>query len=64
MDRILLLNLKDNMLSDLSCKVLGALVEKSKSLRMLDLRGNFISATGILKTIICVVTCKRGKVFV
>ena len=45
-DRILLLNLKDNLLSDISCKILSGLVEKTKSLRMLDLRGNMISPVG------------------
>ena len=44
--RIMLLNLKDNVLTDISCKVLGSLVEKSHSLRMLDIRGNMISAVG------------------
>ena len=45
-DRILLLNIKDNLLSDISCKILSGLVEKTTSLRMLDLRGNMISPVG------------------
>lgn len=45
-DRILLLNLKDNVLTDISCKILSGLVEKTRSLRMLDLRGNMISPVG------------------
>eukprot|EP00602_Paraphysomonas_sp_CaronLab_P012039 CAMPEP_0185038394 /NCGR_PEP_ID=MMETSP1103-20130426/33963_1 /TAXON_ID=36769 /ORGANISM="Paraphysomonas bandaiensis, Strain Caron Lab Isolate" /LENGTH=1393 /DNA_ID=CAMNT_0027576797 /DNA_START=230 /DNA_END=4411 /DNA_ORIENTATION=- len=45
-DRVLLLNLKDNVLTDISCKILGGLVEKSSSLRMLDVRGNMISPIG------------------
>lgn len=46
-NRILLLNLRDNMLTDLSCQLLGSFVEKSTELRMLDLRGNMISVTGL-----------------
>ncbi len=46
-ERVLLLNLSSNSLTDISCKVLSALVEKSTVLRMLDLRGNLISPDGI-----------------
>ena len=46
-ERIILMNLRGNSLTDLSCKVLGALVEKSTTLRMLDLRENLLSTTGI-----------------
>lgn len=46
-DRLLLINLKDNCLTDISCKVLCSVVEKSSSLRMLDVRGNLISSNGL-----------------
>ena len=46
LDRLLLLNLRDNCLTDLSCNVLVPLLEKSSNLRMLDLRGNKISSSG------------------
>ena len=45
-NRILMLNLKDNLLTDLSCQLLSSFVEKSFELRMLDLRGNMISENG------------------
>jgi len=38
--------LRGNQLTDLSCKLLSALVSKSTNLRMLDLRENFISTAG------------------
>jgi hypothetical protein len=46
LDRLLLMNLRGNSLTDISCKILCSLVEKSTSLRMLDLRGNLITANG------------------
>lgn len=46
LNRITLLNLKGNHLTDLSCKVLSSLVEKSPELRILDLRDNCISDVG------------------
>jgi hypothetical protein len=46
LDRIILLNLKGNYLSDLSCKIVSSIVETSPALRMLDLRSNFISSNG------------------
>lgn len=45
-DRLLLLNLRGNQLTDLSCKLLSSLISKSTNLRMLDLRENFISSSG------------------
>jgi hypothetical protein len=44
---IILLNLKDNRLTDMSCKLIGTLIEMSSSLRMVDLRDNFISNIGV-----------------
>jgi hypothetical protein len=46
LDRLLLINLKDNSLTDISCKILCTVVEKSTTLRMLDIRGNLISSNG------------------
>jgi hypothetical protein len=46
LDRLLLMNLKNNSLTDISCKLLCTVVEKSPSLRMLDIRGNMISSNG------------------
>lgn len=45
-ERVLFMNLRGNSLTDLSCKVLAAMVEKSSALRMLDLRENLLSTTG------------------
>jgi len=45
-DRLLLLNLRGNQLTDLSCKLLSSLVSKSTNLRMLDMRENYISTSG------------------
>ena len=44
--RILLLNLRGNQMTDLSCKLIAAMVETSTSLRMVDLRSNLISPKG------------------
>ncbi len=46
LDRIVLLNLRDNSLTDLSCKLLSPLLEKSSTLRMVDLRGNKLTESG------------------
>ena len=45
-NRILLLNLKGNQLTDVACRALAAVVEGSANLRMLDLRNNAITAAG------------------
>ncbi len=44
--RILLLNLRNNQLTDLSAKLLASFVEKSSELRMLDIRENYITEVG------------------
>lgn len=44
--RILLLNLRNNQLTDLSAKLLASFVEKSSELRMLDIRENYITEAG------------------
>jgi hypothetical protein len=46
LNRVLLLNLRGNQITDLTCKLLAGLVENSASLRMVDLRSNLISPKG------------------
>lgn len=46
LNRILLLNLRSNQITDLACKSIAPLVENSPNLRMLDLRSNLISPKG------------------
>jgi predicted nucleic acid-binding Zn-ribbon protein len=46
LNRVLLLNLRGNQITDLTCKLLAGLVENSQSLRMVDLRSNLISPKG------------------
>ena len=46
LNRVLLLNLRGNQITDLTCKLLAGLVENSVSLRMVDLRSNLISPKG------------------
>ena len=44
---ILIINLRDNMLTDFSCDLLSDTVEKSNQLRLLDLRENNITRNGV-----------------
>jgi len=46
LSRVVMINLKGNSLTDISCQTLGRLLEKSPQLRMLDLRENKISDAG------------------
>ncbi len=46
LSRVVMINLKGNCLTDISCQTLGRLLEKSPQLRMLDLRENKISDAG------------------
>ena len=44
--RVIMLNLRGNLLTDISCRTLNPLIEKSSSLRFVDLRENAISDKG------------------
>jgi hypothetical protein len=44
---VMIFNLKDNELTDLSCNLLSLIVERSSILQLLDLRGNAISIHGV-----------------
>lgn len=46
LQRLVLLNLSHNHLTDAACSVLGEVVSRSHTLRMLDLRGNRITSEG------------------
>ncbi len=46
MERLVMINLKGNRLTDTSCKSLGRLIEHSPQIRMIDLRENQISDEG------------------
>ncbi len=46
MGRVIMLNLRGNLLTDISCRTLNPLIEKSSILRFVDLRENAISEKG------------------